>query len=55
MKYFFVEYKCHNPSLELMTKAKACRGVGQESSPGVTFHIPMSVGKCDGMNPHTPK
>jgi hypothetical protein len=29
--------------------------VGQEGNPGVTFHAPRSVGKCEGMNPHTPK
>jgi len=36
-------------------KEKACKGVGQEGSPGVTSHAPRSVGECGGMNPHTPK
>jgi len=38
-----------------MTKARAYKGAGQKGSPGVTFHVPMSVGKCEGMNPHTHK
>jgi hypothetical protein len=46
---------CHNPNLWLMTKARACKGEAQDGSPRVTFHVPRSVGKCDGMNPHTPK
>jgi hypothetical protein len=37
------------------TKARACKGVGQERSPGVTSHALGSVGECEGMNPHTPK
>jgi hypothetical protein len=48
-------FGCRNPSLGLMTKARACKGVGQEWSLGVTFHAPRNVGKCEGMNPHTPK
>jgi hypothetical protein len=46
---------CCNLNLGLATKAKACKGAGQEGSPGVTFHAPWSVGECDGMNLHTPK
>jgi hypothetical protein len=46
---------CYNPSLGLATKARAYKGVDQEGSPGVTSHAPKSVGKCEGMNPHTPK
>ncbi len=42
-------------STYVTTKAKACKGVGQKWSPKVTFHAPTSVGKCEGMNPHTPK
>jgi len=45
---------CRNPSLGLVTKAKACKVMGQEGSPGVTSHAPGSVGKCEGRNPHTP-
>jgi hypothetical protein len=44
-----------NLSLGLVTKAKDCKGAHQEGSPGVTSHAPGSVGKCEGMNPHTPK
>jgi len=36
-----------------VTKARACKVTGQEGSPGVTLHAPGSVGKCEGMNPHT--
>jgi hypothetical protein len=57
---------CRNLSLGLATKARACEGVGQVGTLGITFHVfmsvgecegmnPMSVGKCEGMNPHTPK
>jgi hypothetical protein len=46
---------CHNPSLGLMTKAKACKDAGQEWTLGVTFYPPKSVRKCEGMNPHIPK
>jgi hypothetical protein len=50
-----VENMCRNPSLGLATKARACKGAGQEGSSGVTFHALGSVGECEGMNPHTPK
>jgi hypothetical protein len=46
---------CCNPSLGLMTKARACEGVGQEGSSGVTFHVPGSAKECEEMNLHTPK
>jgi hypothetical protein len=46
---------CRNPSLGLMTKARACESAGQEWSMGVTFHAFGRVGKCEGMNPHIPK
>jgi uncharacterized protein YjbK len=44
-----------NPSLELATKARACKITRQEGSLGVTLHAPKSVGKCEGMNPCTSK
>jgi hypothetical protein len=47
--------RCHNPSLGLTTKARACKSAGQEGSPGVTSHAPGSAKECEGMNPHTPK
>jgi hypothetical protein len=47
--------RCRNPSFGLTTKARACKGANQEWSSGVTFHAPKNVGKCEGMNPHTPK
>jgi hypothetical protein len=49
------EIICHNPSLKLVTKARACEDVGQEWSLGITFHAPGSVGECEGMKLHTPK
>jgi hypothetical protein len=47
--------QCRNPSLKLVTKARACKGAGQKGSPGVTSHVPGSVGECEGMSPHIPK
>jgi hypothetical protein len=49
--------KCasHNPSLGLVIKVRACKGAGQEGSLGITSHALKSVGKCEGMNLHTPK
>jgi hypothetical protein len=49
------EGACRNPSLGLVTKARACKGVGQEGSPGVTSHVPRNARECEGMTPHTPK
>jgi len=48
-------HECHNPNLGFTTKARACEGANQEGSLGVTSHVLGSVGKCEGMNPHTPK
>ncbi len=45
---------CCNPSFGLATKARACKGEGQEGSPGVTSHAPGSVEECEGMNPTLP-
>ncbi len=50
-----VQIACRNPSLGLMTKARAYKGAGQERSLGVASHALGSVGECEGMNPHTPK
>ncbi len=38
-----------------MIKARVGKGVSQEWNTRVTFHAPKNVGKCEGMNPHTPK
>jgi hypothetical protein len=46
--------QCCNLNLRLVIKTRACKGAGQEGSPGVTSHAPGSVGECEGMNPHTP-
>jgi hypothetical protein len=46
---------CHNPSFGLATKAKGLQRCGPRGSPGATWHTPESVGKCEGVNPHTPK
>jgi len=45
---FTFQPNCHNPSLGLATKARACKVAGQEKKPD-------SERKCEGMNPHTPK
>jgi hypothetical protein len=58
LNYFVVQWQidhCHNPSLGLATKARACKGASQEGSPGITSHAHGSVGECERMNPHTPK
>jgi hypothetical protein len=47
--------KCRNPSFGLTTKAKGLQRYGPKGSLGVTSHIPGSVRKCEGVNPHTPK
>jgi hypothetical protein len=50
------EFNCHNHNLRFVTKAKrGLQGCGPRGSLGVTPHAPKSVGKCEGMNPHTPK
>ncbi len=54
-KCTFSTSKCHNLSPRLVTKARACKGVGQEWSLGITFHAPGSVGGREGMNSHIPK
>jgi hypothetical protein len=46
--------KCHNPSLKLVTKARACKVASQKGSLGVMPNALGSVGKCEGMNPHIP-
>jgi hypothetical protein len=50
-----IETLCRNPSFGLSTKAKGLQGCGPKGSPGVTSRTPGSVGKCEGVNPHTPK
>jgi len=37
-----------------MTKAKACKSVGQKGGPGDTSCTPESARKYERMNPHTP-
>jgi hypothetical protein len=46
---------CRNFNLGLMTKVRACKGVGQEWSLIIKFHAFGFVGECEGMNPDTPK
>jgi len=41
--------------LGLRPKKKGLQGCEPKESPGVTSHIPGSVEKCEGVNPHTPK
>jgi hypothetical protein len=49
-----IDITCHNPSLMLMTKARAYEGANQEWSLIITFHVP-EVGGCEVMNLHIPK
>ncbi len=46
---------CRNPSFGLATKAKRLQRCGPRASPGVTSHTLGSIGKCEGVNIHTPK
>jgi hypothetical protein len=46
---------CRNPSLGLATKARGCKVVGQEKSPGPMSHAPGSAKECERIDPHTPK
>jgi hypothetical protein len=50
---FKLPWKCRNPSLGFATKARACKGVGQQWGSWVTIHAPENVGECEGMNPHS--
>jgi hypothetical protein len=54
-RYFIIFIYDYSKCFGLATKARACKGAGQEGSPRVTSHAPRSVGECEGMNPHTPK
>jgi hypothetical protein len=54
-KWFEKEVIYSNPNLGLVTKARACKGAGQEGSLGVTSHVPESVEECEGMNLHIPQ
>jgi hypothetical protein len=38
-----------------MITARAYKNASRKGSLKVTFHTPESVGKCEGMNSHTPK
>jgi hypothetical protein len=46
---------CHNLTFGLVTKAKGLQECRPRGSLGVTSHIRRSVGKCEGVNLHTPK
>jgi hypothetical protein len=52
--HHFLGHNYQDLNLGFVTKAKA-QGANWEWSPGVTLHVPRSVGECEGMNPHTPK
>jgi len=46
---------CRNPSFGFATKATGLQGCRPRESPRVTSHTLGSVGKCEGVNSHTPK
>jgi hypothetical protein len=50
-----LNFYCRNLNLGFATKTNVCKVAGQEGSPRVTFHVLGNVGKCEEMNPHTPK
>jgi hypothetical protein len=50
-----IDGKCCNLSFGFVTKTKVCKVASQKGSPRVMPHVLESVGKCEGMNPHTPK
>jgi len=56
-KYHFLifHHSCCNLSFGLATKAKGLQECEPRRSPGVTSHTLGSVGKCEGVNLHTPK
>jgi len=47
--------RCRNFSFGLTTKAKGLQGCEPRESSEVTSHTPENVGKCEGVNLHTPK
>jgi hypothetical protein len=47
--------KCHNLSLGLETKARACKSASKKGISEITSHAPGSVRECEGINPHTLK
>ncbi len=49
------DINCRNLRLGFATKARACKGAGEEGSLGITSCAPGRVGECEGMTPHTPK
>jgi hypothetical protein len=46
--FYGVVIICRNPSLGLTTKVKACKGAGQEGSPGLTSRALGTIGMCEG-------
>ncbi len=48
-------YNVATLALGSQLKQRACKVAGQKGSPGVTQHAPRNVGKCEGVNPHTPE
>ncbi len=48
-------FECCNLSFGFSTNAKGLQGCGPRESPRVTSHTLGSVGKCEGVNLHTPK
>jgi len=46
---------CRNPSLGLVTKARACKVASQEGSLRIMMHAPGNVRECEGIDLHTPK
>jgi hypothetical protein len=48
VQHYLLEDYCHNPNLGLITKARACKGVGQKWSSGVKLHAPRRLRVWEG-------
>jgi hypothetical protein len=44
---FFDLANCRNFNLRLVTKARACKSVGQEGGPRDTSYTPRGAGECE--------
>jgi hypothetical protein len=47
--------QCHNLSLGLVTRARACKLASQEKSSKIRPYALENARECEGIDPHTPK
>jgi hypothetical protein len=55
VKVIFLRLHVTTLALGSRPRQTGLQGCGPRGSLGVTPHAPKNVGKCEGMNPHTPK